>query len=505
MNTLRFHQVCEACDALLSEPQTTLTTVAVPWLHVVRAHPMFLEQYEGLWSGETLGDRVKRRMRYIASGFRSMLGSLTAGPVPGEVDVGGRAGADILIVSHLLNSGLAGKGEDFYFADLPARLQAAGFRVVVALINYTGLHPGALMEKWNEADVPRIVLGNTLAPAAEWNILRASRYEAGRLLRQSGQASGFAREVARRAATEALGGGVRHALRVGEQLAGLVRRLSPHTLVTTYEGHSWERVAYALARQVAPDLHCIGYQHAGLFNMQHAALRPLASVYNPDTILSAGPAGSDAMRLHASLNETAIDCIGSSRALSAMSADQMTSERTACLVVPEGDPRECALLFGFSLSCARCLPNVRFVWRLHPNTRFEELVRQYPALANPPANIHLSRASLSEDIAHARWVLYRGSTAAIQAVAGGAFPVYLCQDDEIPIDVLYELEGVRGSVCGEDGFVGLVERMDEAERLALLDRAQGYCRRMFSPLDADRLVAIVSAGKPPAAGQGAVS
>ena len=295
-----------------------------------------------------------------------------------------------------------------------------------------------------------------------------------------------------------------HALRLGEQIADLVGRMKPHTLITTYEGHSWERVAYARAREINPAIHCIGYQHAGLFNMQHAAFRPLAPEYNPDTILSVGPAGRDAVRDHPSLRGVAADCVGSSRSMQAKVADQGKRERNACLVVPEGDPRECELLFVFSLTCAHQLPNMSFLWRLHPNTRVEDLVRQYPLLAHRPNNVHFSTAPLDEDIARSRWVLYRGSTAVIHAALGGAYPIYRHIDGEIPIDVLYKLGAVRGCVDTVNDFVSLVGRMTETERLGLIGEIQNHCERMFVPLDVERFVAIVSAGRAATSGRGPI-
>jgi hypothetical protein len=43
-------------------------------------------------------------------------------------------------------------------------------------------------------------------------------------------------------------------------------------LVTTYEGHSWERLCFALAKEAKPLVKCIAYQHAPIFKYQHAKI-----------------------------------------------------------------------------------------------------------------------------------------------------------------------------------------------------------------------------------------
>ena len=65
---------------------------------------------------------------------------------------------------------------------------------------------------------------------------------------------------------------------------------------------------------------------------------------------------------------------------------------------------------------------------------------------NITSNIVLSQATLEEDIAHSRWTLYRGTTAAIQAAVAGLRPIYLMLSDELTVDPLYELKDWRTTV-----------------------------------------------------------
>lgn len=494
MNERQYRQLCEACDQILLSPDSGDATVAIPWLHVIRPHPMFLQHYEGMFSGSSrkAGD-AWRRLRSLASRMRSLLASVSSTGDWWSASATPAVRADVLFVSHLLNEDQAGGDIDFYFGALPAALAARGYKVVVVLIDYTGRDASGLAASWAASAVPRVVLHHTLNPSAEWRMIARGRREAQRLRRKARQCRDeFASRLLNRASTEARGGAQLHALRLGEQLHSLVKAMQPRALVTTYEGHAWERLAYARARDASPGIRCIGYQHAGLLNMQHAALRRLGGRYDPDAIACAGAVARDALARNSELRGIAVEAIGSVRSVVPVMAKKNGAAPTTCLVLPEGNLEECRLLFGLSLQCARKDGNLHFIWRLHPNMRFDDLLRQHPEFGRRPGNVVVSTGTLAEDIARCGWTLYRGSTAAIQAATGGAFPVYLSQTGEIPIDTLFELEGVRARVSSADEFLALVSDTAYGQRQAALEQIQAFCAGIFLPLDADRLALLVA-------------
>jgi hypothetical protein len=504
VNERQYRQVCEACDQVLLSPDAGDATVAIPWLHVIRPHPMFLRHYEGMFSGPSrAGGEAWRRLRSLASRMRSLVASVTNLGGWWSASATPEVRADVLFVSHLLNGDQAGGNSDFYFGVLPASLAERGYKVAVVLIDYTSRDASRLAASWAASAVPRIVLHHTLHPSAEWRLIARGRREARRLRRKVQQCrDAFSSRLLNRAAIEAIGGAHLHALRLGEQLHALVKEMKPRALVTTYEGHAWERVVYARARDASPGIRCIGYQHAGLLNMQHAALRRLGARYDPDAIACAGAVSRDALARNSTLQGIAVEAIGSVRSLVPVTAKKTGTARTACLVLPEGNLEECRLLFGLSLQCARKDSSLQFIWRLHPNMRFDDLLRQHPEFGLRPGNVEVSTGALPEDIARCGWTLYRGSTAAIQAAAGGAFPVYLSQAGEISIDTLFELEGLRARVSSAEEFLALVTDSAEVQRQAALEQIQAFCAGIFLPLDADRLALLVAGEHGVGSGEG---
>ena len=49
MNKNEYIKLCNSCDEILTSPMSTLERVAIPWLHVIREHPVFLQRYEHLF------------------------------------------------------------------------------------------------------------------------------------------------------------------------------------------------------------------------------------------------------------------------------------------------------------------------------------------------------------------------------------------------------------------------------------------------------------------------
>jgi hypothetical protein len=513
LNEEQYRSLCEACDRVLLAPDSTIERVAIPWLHVIREHPVFLDNYVDLFEPTKGGKAIVRKwwrlFRRKAGWFRQLLRSLHIngkpwfGPddLPSEIDV--------LFVSHLLNASQAGREDDFYFGGLPNEVVDRGHSAVIALINHSGQNAEHLAGKWNGSSLPRVILSGSLRFSEEATLRRRLKKESLRLKKLAKrETAGLFRKVLVRAYQEALSGGSLTTLRMATQIGTLAAKLQPKAIVVTHEGHAWERVAFAAARSVDPNVKCIGYQHAALFRLQHAIRRNLAREYNPDHILTAGTISKAQLERAPGLNGIPITVLGSNRTFKGIEAiRQLTTQANraklfdnpACLVLPEGIASECYLLFEFSLGCAQSCPEIKFIWRLHPIVTYESLAAKNPKLRNVPKNIVLSQATLEEDMAQCCWTLYRGTTAVIQAVVAGLQPIYLQLPEELTIDPLYELKGWRTSVKTIADFIRVI-RYDQ-DRL-LIDSesefrfAEGYCRDFFKSLNSGALeAAIISKGK----------
>ena len=500
MKRNEYLNLAKACDTLLLAPDSTPERIAIPWLHIVREHPTFLQHYTDLFEpAGAIGPRFSRVVRtfaFLVGYWRQCIKWFTSGGIPWFATKLDPAGTDVLFLSHLLSSSHQDQQDDFYFGHAPADLARTGISTGIALINHTKIHPGQLALRFVNTAIPRFILSNSLSLADEFN-LRQRLFGEKQKLRTlvTDLPLGLEKHVAARAVIESMSSATVSNLRIGYQVAMLVQKLQPKALVVTHEGHAYERIAFYAARSVLPNITCIGYQHAAIFQYQHAIRRKLAPKYNPDYVLTAGVVAQSQLLGSNKLGEIPIWILGSTRIAktsansnikSAATRDPTNVERFGCVVLPEGIESECQLLFAFSLECALALPNINFVWRLHPLISFKTLLKRNRRLRERTPNIELSERTLEEDIGRCHLALYRGTTAVVQAVMGGLTPIYLQVRDEMTIDPLYEVEKGKFIVRTPEEFAEVIGTLgDTIDGATEQDRAElvDYCSRFYVPMD----------------------
>jgi len=345
--------------------------------------------------------------------------------------------------------------------------------------------------KWKSPNNQGLVMTKVLSLREELSLIRHALIEANRLKKVSRKSlSNFDRRVAECAAFMASSVGAVCALRIGKQVRELVHTLKPQAIIVTYEGHSWERIAFASARSVSPGIVCIGYQHAPLFYGQYSLQRKLGRGFDPDVILTSGSATKVQLENNLKLSGIRTAVLGSHRVFRHHEGSWESIPKKICLVLPEGVESECELLFSYSLMCARSMPDVKFIWRLHPILSFETLKKKYQLFRELPRNVLLSDQSLIEDIAQSKWALYRGTSAIVQAAVSGVRPIYFSIHGEIPIDPLFEIASMRSMVSNVDDFKRVVEsvNIEDTEKFA---KVQNYCEQVFTRLDVNALVACL--------------
>jgi len=472
-----YRKLCAACDEILFRSDLPEACRSISYLHIIREHPLFLGRYETLFSSGDKSEPASARIRSFLGVLKFLL-RVSAMPRPPET--GDRL--DVLFVSHLLNPSQVDASEDFYFHDLPEVVQREGFSTEVLLINQTkamtpercpflrgGVRTRILAPHRSFTDAWRDVRSLARTRSA---LRRAAKHEFRPLQRR----------ILDAAADTCLSGGTLADLGIAAQVGGIVGTRRPKMLVTTSEGHAWERQAYRSATRAHQGTVCAGYQHAAVFRLQHALRRPLGDGWDPQILFASGENAKQLIQSSPELRQLPIKVLGSRRGRPSISRSTFrTSHRPTCLVIPEGTLEECQILFDFSKRWALQDPALQFVWRLHP-VLAEASVFQADSV--PPPNVRISRSSLDEDISESHAVLYRGSTAVIRAATEGLLPIYVSQPDELSIDLLFDLGDERLDVSSVDEAQGLVDvnalpsiKHLRSENRALQQRLDGF----FSP------------------------
>lgn len=499
MNEEQYRQVCEACDRVLLAPGSTLECVAIPWLHVLNEHPANLSQYARLFERHDSGFRgissAAKGLLSVAKAFLKFAPFRRRQVLPPKVDV--------VIISHLLNPSQLGAAEDFYFGQLPEALVARGIATVVALRDHTGMRRRDAGRSWPATMAPRVLLPGALGGFDELRLNRRLQKEAGRLKRAASCASaGFDVRVCEAAAEQAVGPSAMATLRLHVQVQEMVKSLRPTSIVVTYEGHAWERIVFAAARSVSPSIRCVGYHHAILFPRQHAISRALGRPYDPDIVCTAGHITREMLERTSGLGGTPLVTVGTHRQENlAMPFSQKVGARfaPACLVIPDGTIEECLLIFDFVLEAALILPAVTFIIRMHPVMPFSTVMDRDERLRSLPENIQISRETIDVDFERCRWALYRGSGAAIRAVAAGLRPFYFKQLGEmLSIDPLETMETWKRVVKTASDLKASVD-FDLHCSIETLEQewlpARDFCHRYYTPADLEKFCASVASNQ----------
>ena len=504
----QYLELCKACDQILRAQDSTAERVAISWLHVIREHPAFLPKYVAIFESRQnlqLFFQLKARPVINYGKFLFRLGKTLISRVPNfhVLNISSKP-YDVVFVSHLLNRSHIGRLNDFYFGEVPNELAMRGLSVAIIFINHTEASARSIQDAWRGSSVTRIVLNKSLSFPAEFALHQRAAQESQRLttLRKSLMPALLRRIVARSAA-EALESSTLTNMRIASQIRTLIAHLRPKVVVSTHEGHAFERVAFAAARESMPEVCCVAHQHSALFRLQHSIRRNLSAPYNPDFILASGVISQSQLKNAPELRHIPIMVFGSTRILKPTGGIKQTptasmfathKSKNNCLVVPEYDWSECDTLFEFSLECALALPNINFVWRLHPLISFKSLLKRNRRLRARTPNIELSDRTLEEDIGRCQLALYRGTTAVVQAVMGGLTPIYLQMRGEMTIDPLYEIEKGKFIVRTPKEFAEMIgtprdtiNGATEQDRAELVD----YCSRFYVPMDFQVLEKII--------------
>jgi hypothetical protein len=490
MTAQEYADITAACDRLLRAAGTSLARVAIPTLHVINEHPSCTSVYDSAlhperpWRGmrpltewEDSPRAALRAARAIARGSFAEglpLQSTVAGPV------------DVLIVSHLVNPAQLQRDEDFYFGPLQRLLTERGATSMLAFVNHLSPERARGMARDATLQFNRAVLPDRAPPRIEARLwLQCLR--ARNALRDAARAAAnpVDRAVAMLASRHAWLSATVANLRLHRAIAQLCRSLTPRIVLTTYEGEACERLIWHAARSNGLRTLCAGYQHTRLLPLSHAVRRPIGVREldcDPDVVLTLGDSSHATLASSPQLAALRLIKYGSHRWLP-NHIPPPEARANICLVLPDADPCETALLFEFAAACAQQLPQTTFALRPHPGTDLQALRRLTPVLNELPANAIVSvSTTLAEDCAGARYCLYRGSSAAVQAVMSGIKPFYVCGADELSFDPLGSLRGWRETVSSPEDLVTRLRAPGVADDLSAAREASNLCQQYTAQL-----------------------
>jgi hypothetical protein len=457
-------------DKILTHKDVNHHIVANTYLHVHNAHPEILKKYN-LTRGKKYFLSIQFKLIFLTKVFQSLFDKRHFYSQKKSVK------SRVLFISHLTNNQQIYKDFDPYFGSLPDQLLKQKVDISIVLLNHTGIRNKKALSGWRDSKISRFVLSTSLSFWAEIKLYHSQKKSNKKLkfiLKDLHVENFSKKDILQRQ----LSYGTINSLRIAKQIASIINKTGAKYIVTTYEGHAWERLVYYYARKIDPSIQCFGYQHAAVFKHQHAIKRLLCNQYNPDIILTSGQVSKSIFE-KSQMKDVRIVCLGSPKSTTP-SATVMKLK--TCLVIPEGFISECLTLFKFSLSYAEQHNDQKFIWRLHPMLNFKKLQKYSDIFKKIPNNIYLSKQSLADDIKKCDSVLYRGSTAVIDAINKGLRPIYYKQSlDELSVDPIYQQQD-RDIVSNH---VELSRSLNKVEDSDSINRLITFGQNFYTPLNVE--------------------
>ena len=470
LSKTQYIQLSKICDELIHCNLLNKAVVAQDFLHVSRYSPLMSKAYIVLYKINILSSflRIFRNLIYF---LKNILNSVSYR----ELDLSAfDKEIDYLFISHYTGRQNNQEYVDSYFGEVIKRIDINGVKVAVAYINHTSC------ESMGVSDYDQV---NSVLLVGKINFFRLIKIYKESLFALF-QFNGIGKStISKRLSVEACIGlfapSTIRAQIIANQVKDLVSVLSPRHLVTTYEGRAWERLCFALAREVKPLVKCVAYQHAPIFKFQHAIKRNIGGNYDPDVILASGLVYQSHLLSCEHLKDSKVLLFGSGRFMGkAINFSQNNLNVKTCLVAPEGTILECAILFGFALECTKRLNNVNFIWRFPPQVDIRTLQKSDAKFKTLEENVSISRVRLEDDIKSSTHILYRGSSVVIQAVLSGLKPIYFMQDNELYMDSLFGCQEDSRTVKSTSDFESKIQSMWQVS-----DKLIAHCENMYTEVN----------------------
>jgi hypothetical protein len=471
MDEKQYFELCNECDKIIYNAKGDYRIIANSWLHIIREHPVFLKKYEKLFDFEyqiishiviRLGVFFTYSVKLVIHLFYSFFVGTEHFFSTKEID----NNLDFLFISHLINTNDVGKEKDFYFGSIISDLEEDGLKVSVGLINYTKIRSKSLASEWRNNKVNRFIFSKSLYILDELkltiDLLTASIQILKFKVSGDGNSLGF--QVNRYAVVESLSLNSLSNVRMYKQIEKLVLMYRPKYIITTCEGHAWERLVYAAAKKNNPNIICLGYIHAAVFRLQHAMRRNINFSFDPDIYLFAGKNAYNTIGKDDKLKRKYI--LGSDRGVEFRSnleennMKMFQNRKLSILVAPEGIMRECFLLFDYSLDQAIKNKEIQFTWKLHPILNKSLFKKRYN---NLPNNVEWEDNATELNFSNYSYVLYRGTTLVIKAVLNKLQPIYFQIKSELSIDILYEIDDFKIKVNQEGSLIEAIRKFNEKD------------------------------------------
>ena len=453
-----YEKLKNACEYFLDKINLNNNIAYISWLHVVRPHPQNMRDYKNLFIEKKYSLNLfflfKKKTFIILKFFAKLIKYLLLNKKTFYDSFKyNKKKIDVIFISHLINIDHVGKDDDFYYSKIPNILSENSINSLIVLKNPNNYIEKKCIEKWENSNIPRIILPNSISFFKEISFM-VKAFNLSNFLKKNFKYKKnffFDKIFFQQLLLECYSESTLSSFRLDFQIKKILKKYNPKAIIVTYEGFAWERIVFKSSRSIDKNIHCIGYQHSLINNFYHNIKKNIFNNFDPDSIFTSGLNGFNIINESAKFQIPNLLNIGTHRRLPiALSKKKLI--KNVCLVLPEGFLDESYILFKFTLECALKYSEIEFIWRMHPHIEYNVFLSEYPEFKKLPTNIKISNNSLINDLNLCNSAIYRGSTSIISALSEGLIPILLDIKNAFLIDPLANLDNISLKIKNIDSL-----------------------------------------------------
>lgn len=490
MNIELFNKYCERCDQILNNSSVN-DFVFINSLNPVRPGKKTSKQAESHLKDISFIRFCKsiliNHIVYFTRICYSFIFDYINSPFPKEQD---KNKVDIIILSHLLNANLINPEDDLYFGSFIKKLKNHK-KIYLVQINWTKLNNRKLFNyfKKNNFREKRFIIGKSLNFINEIKLYFKLVNTFFKLLKSSLKFEENLKNQIYHHLNDIFQPASIQSLRIATTIEIILKKLKPKYLITTFEGHSWERLVYYNAKKNNPNIKCIGYLHAGLFKNQHSIKRIFKDKqYNPNIVLTCGKNSFEVLKDNFYRSDISLIIIGCSRAINRdyKFCNKILSKSFSILVLPDGDMTEISSFLLFIESCLIIQPSFKFIIKLHPNTCIDKIKSKFSKILIN--KLEFTKSTIKENSKKADYVLYKSTTAVIEAISYGLLPIYFDNNKEPYLDFIYYLKNFDRSINYPNDLITKIKSYQDYNDIKkLIYENISYANYIFSEFEDKKL------------------
>jgi len=266
-------------------------------------------------------------------------------------------------------------------------------------------------------------------------------------------------------------------------LEKIIKDRKIRSIITTFEGHPYEFLLFLLSKKY--NLNIYAYQHSLITKSHFSMFLKLGNDLRPTKILTNGKISYEFLKKK--FNSKKIILFGSEKYKKRRQVKKVN--KLNCLVIPTGLESECIELLKL---CSECLDKknikVNFILRLHPQIDKKKFVYENKKLLK---NIKVSSSKLlDDDVSLCKFVLYRGSSAVVEAIQQGLTPIYFYDfKNKFQIDPLWQLKS-KAVIRNSNQLILILESSKFISKNKIINYIN-FANKFYAPINNKYLKSIL--------------